>query len=324
MFRFIKSLMSDLTSGDLVLDNNQFLIYNVDYPFARLTLSKDGDHYKVETTEGELAPEQLWTLIPDPNVPGSYYIASEKYPTCKMRDRRANSIDMQCDLEISQEPFHTEDTLFMIIQWNNLKVNKDSYFIYSHYYQNDRIAKYGRGNNEIGMYFGLPNKKFSEEWKLVPRFKANFYTNPVFHFDNLENPEKIIRKVSVTKGLRKSSTKSVGNKDNFKQSMGASLEAGCSFFKVNASLKEEFSNEFESTFSKTTEEEWSKTEEVTFTIPANKNFKVMQHVVKFDGKFMDDRCALLTDIKVFVSDKDEFDDPDKFIYPRPSKDPVKL
>ena len=301
--------MTNLTSKGLRLDNNQFLIYNKKYPFARITPSK-GNVKEVVTTELELAPEQLWTLKPDPNKSGAYYIVNEAQPMRRLQDSGTPN-----ELGQGQRYLWTTDKIHDKFQlFNFVPSGDDDECFYIRGVGNARIMKFGPNNNETYVYTFEPiGERDNELWKLVPRFKANFYTNTVFHFDNRENPEKIIRKVSVTTGLRRSSTSAISKKDTFKLSMGVSLEAGCEFFKISASLKEEFSNAFETSFSAKTEEEWSKTEEVTFTIPANKNFKVMQHVVKFDGEFEDDPCTLLTDTKVFVSKRREFDDPDNFI-----------
>ena len=43
-----------------------------------------------------------------------------------------------------------------------------------------------------------------------------------------------------------------------------------------------------------------------------KNFKVMQHVVRFDGKFSAESCKLHSAIKIFESETSQFEDPDNF------------
>ena len=280
-----------------MLDNNQFLIYNKHYPHARLTLLPDNS---VGTSELELAPEQLWTLEPHPDNKGYYYIVNEAHPMLRLAD--------SSNVLIAYDQLHYPDQLFKLVPSGN---NDGYFYIQNSYHDNDRIAKYGPDNKQTGMYSGpfYPDQL----WKLVPRFKVNFHTDVVFHFDNRQNPKEIIRKVSVTKGIKKSSTSSIRNKATFTSSMEASLGAAVEIFNIGVSTKAEFTDEIELSLSKTTEQEWSRTEEVTFTVPAFKNFKVMQHVVKFDGEFDVDRCTLLTDIKVFVSEENEFDDPENFI-----------
>ena len=284
---------------DLVLDNNQFLIYNKMYPHAKLTLLKD---LSVGTTELALAPEQLWTFKPSENIKGCYYIINEAHPELRLADWK-NKL-------IAYDDKHYGDQVFKLVPSGN---DDEHFYIYSQCYEEDRIAKYDRDDEQTGMYSGPLYS--GQLWKLVPRFKVNFHTNVVFHFDNRQNPEPIKREVTVTRGVKRGSDSSIRNMKTFTQSIDASLNAAFNLFNIGLSSnsKTEFSDEIALQFAKKTEEEWSKVEKITFTIPANKNFKVMQHVVKFDGEFEVDSCTLLTDIKVLVSDKNEFDDPDNFI-----------
>ena len=288
--------MAILTSKEL--DNSQFLIYNKWYPHARLTLTLED--FSVETTELDLSPEQLWTFEPHPDKTNCYYIVNGAYPKRRLSDSSHKLI--------TYDQLHDDDQLFRLFPSGE---NDDCYYIYNYRHEEDRIAKWGASNEKVGIY--SEGKNPDQLWKLVPRFKVNFHTNVVFHLDNRQNPEKIVREISVTRGIKKSSTSSIRDKATFTLAMEASLETAIKSSKAAVSSKAEFSNEIELSLSKMTEEQWSKTEDLNFTIPAFKNFKVMQHVVKFDGKFDEDSCTLLTHLKVFVSDKNEFDDPDNFI-----------
>ena len=84
-------------------------------------------------------------------------------------------------------------------------------------------------------------------------------------------------------------------------------------FDVGATSTMEFSTELETTFSETNEQNWSKTDKITFVVPPGKNFKVMQHTVDFEGALDWETCTLLTNIKIFESDTAHFDDPDNFM-----------
>ena len=153
-------------------------------------------------------------------------------------------------------------------------------------------------------------------WRLVPRFKANFFTDQVFHFDNRQGSNPITREVSVTTGMKRSTTSTIRNKTTFKQTIEASMSGAFKIFDFGVKTTTEFSTELETSFSDSNEQSWSKTEKITFVIPPGKNFKVMQHQVEFEGKFSADSCTLLTAIKIFESTTAEFDDPDDFIISR--------
>ena len=276
-------------------DNNQFLIYNKVYHEARLTLFQDKS---VGSYEHGLYKDQLWTLKPHPRQKGCYYLVNEEHPQYRLADHKHTLI--------AYNKHRYADQLFKFVDNND-----GYYYIYNCYHTNDRIAKWGHENHKTGMY---GKEKYPDQlWRLVPRFKANFFTDLVFHFDNRQGSTDIKREISVTTGVKRSSTETIRSKTTYSQSIEASLSGAIKMFNFGVTSKTEFSVELENSFSKTTESAWSKTEKITFTIPAGKNFKVMQHVVKFDGEFSADSCTLLTAIKIFESDTSQFSDPDKFI-----------
>jgi len=285
------------TDDSLVLDNNQFLIYNKVYHKARLAQWGTGGN-DAGTYEHALYPDQLWTLEPHPSKKGCYYIVNEVHSQHRIANWQHNFI-------VYSGP-HYNDQLFRFVS------NGDGfYYIYSCHYTNDRIAKYGVGNGKMAMYGG---PKYPDQlWRLVPRFKANFFTDQVFHFDNRQGSNPITREVSVTTGIKRSTTNTIRSKTTFKQSVEASLSGAIKLIDVGVKTTTEFTTELEASFSETNEQSWSKTEKITFVIPPGKNFKVMQHVVDFEGKFGSESCSLLTAIKVFESTEDSFDDPDDFI-----------
>lgn len=274
----------------IVLDNNQFLIYNKVYHRARLTLFQDGS---IGTYEHGLHPDQLWTLKPHPSKKGCYYIVNEQYPQYRIADSRQRFVVYR--------GYHYPDQLFRFVPSRRYP---GYYFIFNCYHTNDRIAKYGRGNDQVVMYSG---RLYEDQlWKLVPRFEARIATKEVFHFDNRQGSRSIQRQISVTTGIKRLSSKTIRNKITYKQSIEASLSAAIKIFDVGVKSSMEFSTELETTFMESMETNWSKTERINFTIPAFKNFKVMQQVVIFDGKFSYDSCSLLLKIKIFESDTSDF------------------
>ena len=292
-------LVLQIKTETVKLDHNQFILYNKFYHKAKL--SQTGTGFKdIGTYEFELKPNQLWTFDPHPTKKGCYYIVNEYYPKLRLADNKQN-------FGAYSGPYY-DDQLFKVVPSGK---NDGFFYLYSCYYEKDRIAKYSSKDNDIGIYTGAQYP--DQLWRLVPRFKANIYTDMVFHFDNRQGSTDITREVSVTTGIVRSSSSEVHSSTSFSASVEASMEVAVGIFNLGASVSTEFSTGLEKSFSESEETSWSKTETITFTIPAGKNYKVMQHSVDFDGVFKDDDCSLLTSIKIFESDSGAFDDPDDFI-----------
>ena len=300
IFILLTTLVLQIKTDDsLILDNNSFLIYNKVYHKARLT-QFGTDEDDVGSYEYDFYSDQLWTLDPHPSRKGCYYIVNEKHSQYRIANHKHSMI-------VYSGPYYN-DQLFKFVPSGK---NDGFYYIYSCHYTNDRITKFSSSDSAVGMYDG---PKYNDQlWRLVPRFKANIYTDEVFHFDNRQGSNPIKREVSLTYGIKRSTTDTVRNKVTYKQSMEASISGIIKMFNVGATSKMEFSSELETSFSETNEQSWSKTEKVTFVVPPGKNFKVMQHAVDFEGAFDWESCSLLTSIKIFESDNAYFDDPDNFI-----------
>ena len=124
--------MAQLKSEDLMLDNNQFLIYNKMYPHAKLTLLKD---VSVGTTELALAPEQLWTFKPSENIKGCYYIINEAHPELRLADWK-NKL-------IAYDDKHYGDQVFKLVPSGN---DDGHFYIYSQCYERDIRIQPGRSS----------------------------------------------------------------------------------------------------------------------------------------------------------------------------------
>ena len=283
--------------GSLVLDNNEFFIYNKMKHKARLTLYKTGwDEFG--TYEHELADNQLWLLEPNPNKEGCYYMVNERHSQYRFADSKKNGL-------IAYKGNYFEDQLWRFVPSGE---NDGYYYIKSCVYTNDKMTKFAVKNRDVRLYKGN-DKNDGQLWKLVPRFEVEMKTDDVFHFDNRQGSTPITREVTVTTGVTRSTTGTIRSQLTYKQSMTASISAAG----ASAGSTAEFTAELETSFSETNEESWSKTETIIFTIPAGKNFKVMQHEVDFKGTIPADSCTLLTSIKIFESDSATFTDPDNFI-----------
>merc|ERR1711971_718591 len=151
----LTTLVLQIKADDsLVLDNNQFLIYNKVYHKARLA-QWGLEESNAGTYEHALYPDQLWTLEPHPSKKGCYYIVNEEYPQHRIANYKHSFIIYNGK--------HYDDQLFKFVPSGK----KDGfYYIYSCYYTNDRIAKYGVDDGAVTMYGGA---KYADQlWRLVP------------------------------------------------------------------------------------------------------------------------------------------------------------
>jgi len=203
---------------------------------------------------------------------------------------------------------HYDDQLFRFKPSGN---GDGYYYIYNCYHKNDRMGKYGHGDRDVAMYGGPLYE--DQLWKLVPRFTVSIHTEQLFHFDNRQGSSPIPKEITVTTGIRRSSTQTIRNKKTLKRTMEISLGGAFKGIDFGVKASAEITSELESTFSKTSESSWSKTEKMKFTVPPGKNYKVMQRVVKFDSKIPGDSYTILSGVKVFESNTANFVDKDHFI-----------
>ena len=222
----------------LILDNNQFLIYNKKYHKSRLA-QWGTKHKNVGSYQHGLNFDQLWTLEPHPRKQGCYYIVNEKYPKFRLADYRHKLIVYDGN--------HYDDQLFKFVP------NGDGYYyIKSCRYTHDRIVKWGTEDRKTGIYDG-PGQ-WEQLWRLVPRFKASFFTDVIFHFDNRQGSMPIVREISVTRGIKKTTTSSIKNKSTYKKSIGAAIGGAVKLIDIWMTSTTEFTHELEISFAHTNEQ----------------------------------------------------------------------
>jgi hypothetical protein len=298
-------LLLPLVIESEILDNNQFLIYNKRYHKARITQwGANGDN--VGTYEKAVYADQLWTLEPHPTKTGCYYMVNEAHPDYRIADWKHKFV-------VFSGP-HYNDQLFKFEPSGN---GDGYYYIISCRYPNDRMAKYGHGDRDVSMYSG---PRYQDQlWRLVPRFTVSIRTDEVFHFDNRQGSSPVPKEITVTTGMKKSSTSTIRNKQTLKTTMEASVGGAFKGINFGAKASTEITKEIETTFSETSESNWSKTDKMKFTVLPGKNYKVMQRVVKFESQLPGDSYTLLSAVKVFESDTAYFEDNDHFIIDSHSK-----
>lgn len=145
-------------------------------------------------------------------------------------------------------------------------------------------------------------------WQIIPRFTAKISQSIIWQFDNLENSRNFSQEVTLTTGLKITSSKDVSTKvgltDSLKAavSASASAKASGSAFGVSAEASvsatasaaksSEIQEEITQVISSQTESTWSSTSKTKFQVQAKKYFRVFQEVVSFKSLIRDDNCEL--------------------------------
>jgi len=299
LFLLATLLLHTKAAGTADLGNNQYVIYNRQYHKAKIC--QFGTNYNsIGTCEKELGPNTLWLLDPHPTKTGCYYVVNDQYNLFRLAIYKTTGVWIK-----------VTNGAYGDAQLFRFSPTTDGYYnLISCYYTNYecKLAKYGTSVTDNAFACKDPPRA-TQEWKLVPRFTAQISTVDIFAFDNRQGSTSITKEISVTTGIEKSTTSSVSSTTTYSQS----LEASVSKSGASATSKTEFSKSITKAFSETNSQSWSETQTMTFTIPAGKNFKVMQHATEFVGAIPGDGCTLNSDIKIFESTSNSFSDPDGFI-----------
>ena len=266
-----------------------FFIINKAYSHAKLaqwgTRGRD-----IGTYEQKVYPDQLWRLEAEPEHPGYYYICNvhnDGYRIGKWGgdDQAVGNCNGQ----------YFDDQLWKFEKFG------DFYRIFNYKYKDAKIAKWGKGDGAWGTYDGT---FFDDQlWKLTSLFEVTLTKASVLNIDNREGSKNVIIERSVTKGVKLTTRSSLSTKEGFKDSLkySASLEIG-KVAKVGMEEAFDIHREIESSLSHRSEEQWSETTKVTFTVPRRVNYRVTQWQLNFRSSnlILNDNCQgqVLTKIKV--------------------------
>ena len=145
----------------------------------------------------------------------------------------------------------------------------------------------GKADKDWGAYDGPIYE--DQSWKLVPRFKpdANFVT--IWSVDNLQGTTPVVREISVTTGLKLTSSLSISTTKGLKVSLDFSISID-EFF--SAGIKTELTEQITKSLSHSEEKDWSQTTKVTFTAPPRTYYRVDQLRCDFSSPLDSDNCSL--------------------------------
>lgn len=108
--------------------------------------------------------------------------------------------------------------------------------------------------------------------------------------------------VTVTTGLKLTSSSSLSTKVGFKYSLKSSVSAGIDGVKAGMESSAEFSAQIEGSISKDEEKYWSKQIKKKYIAPAGKKYRVVQTILDFSSKHDVDNCSLYCSERVEESD----------------------
>ena len=163
-------------------------------------------------------------------------------------------------------------------------------------YPDSRLTKFGKDDGNWGTYDGADYD--DQIWKLTPRFKAEVKDVILWSCDNREGSQDFSEEITVTTGLKLTSSSTVSTKFGLEQSLQASVSYGI----ASAEVQTKISFQLETSLSHTEEKNWSRQSKVNFTAPKGKNYRVKQLVCDFASPLASDDCALKCNYKVDESD----------------------
>ena len=166
-------------------------------------------------------------------------------------------------------------------------VSADDYYTITNFkYPHARIAKWGKGDGDWGTY----TEGFYEDqlWKLVPRFKAEIRNVTVWSVDNRQGTLDFTEEITVTTGLKLTTSSSVSTKFGFERS----LEASVSVADIGAKDTTKIFAEIQASLAHSEEKEWSRQSKITFRAPKGKLYCVKQLACDFQSPLVTDDCLL--------------------------------
>lgn len=106
--------------------------------------------------------------------------------------------------------------------------------------------------------------------------------------DNREGSVPFSEEISVTTGIKLTSTESI----SFTVGLETSLKSSVSLTGVSEDIESKLSLQIDSSLSQTEEKNWSRTSKITFTAPIGKNYRVKQLSCEFVSPLSSDNCVL--------------------------------
>ena len=266
-----------LPSDETRLDGNTFVITNKEY--FRANLAQWGtDGRDVGTHENKVYVDQFWILEPEPHWPGYYYIKNAEYTDYRLAKWSGFWGDSgDEDVGVVNGQYH-DDQL-----WKFESQGNDFYKIFNKEYPDARLAKWGKDDDDWGTYSG--SEEYDDQiWKLTPRFRANVQEIVIWEADNRKGSNDFTEVVTVTKGLKLTSSLTLSTKVNLESSLEASIPIDAISFGVSSKI----ATELASSMTTTEEKSWSTATKTTFTAPKGKNYRVKQIEVDFDSVLPED------------------------------------
>jgi hypothetical protein len=265
----------------MIFDGNTFIITNKSYPHANLAQWGNGGR-DMGTYEQKIYPSQLWLLEAHPTYADYFYIKNcgkEGYRIGKWGggDEEVGAYNGQ----------YYDDQL-----WKFVDAGDGYYRIHNKKYPSAKMAKWGKKDDDWGTYAG-PDYD-SQLWKLKPRFKSEGVADVLWSCDNREGSQDIAEEITITTGLKSTTSESFSTTVGFKTSIEASIGLG----DFSPSASSEFYAETNHSLSTTEEETWQRTTTIKFVAPAGKNYRVLQNTCRFESPLVADNCELRCNYKV--------------------------
>jgi len=176
------------------------------------------------------------------------------------------------------------------------------YHIFNYKYPAHRLRKWGPQDHKTS--FTSKAGGSEQLWKLVPRYTPTLSAKVLAALDNRQNSKDVRKFVETYVGLKRTSTRRITHKTNFKLGLSRIFKK---LLSVGIDHTMEFINE------EVREKKWHKIVRYTYTVGAGMNFKLVQQVATLKSVMPKDSVTLYSYAKMFVSNTSVFEDPDGFI-----------
>jgi len=267
----------------VILDKNMVFISNKKYPHARLAQWGKGGR-QIGTYELDVYTDQLWTLDASKKHSGYFYIKNVRFKGYRIakwgRGRKQVGV---------YRGHYWNDQL-----WKFEHVGGGFYRIKNKSYPGAKMTKFGKSDGNWGTYTG-PAVYDDQHWKVTPRFESSgLLWDTIWQIDNRQGSMPVTKEITITTGLKTTSSKSFSTKIGLKTSLETSIGHG----PFSASLANELTYELGYSMSTTVEKSWEKKVKIQFVAPARKNYRILQKKVLFTSPLARDNCQLRTNYKI--------------------------
>jgi hypothetical protein len=243
------------------------------------------------TYEEAIYPDQLWMFLEDEFNPGYYNIMNVYHSSPPWR--LAKWGEGNTDTGVYAGDYY-EDQLWSFVNVSESATGEGMmYNIYNKAYPQCKLTQWGQADSDWGTETGNVT---GQTWTLLSRFTGTIQIKTLWSADNRQGTQDFSETVTVTEGLKLTSSSSVSVKLGLDESLKASIPD------IGMSVKTQLQASVTDSLDRGEEESWTQTTSIKFTAPAGKNYRVSQYTVPFKSLYDADDMTLSSFFSIQESD----------------------